>query len=239
MVSRFSFTFITVLAIFSLVVRASPLIERADSIASTFAADASINAVRLWNAVNNSRSMRLASYPWSYGTPADVNIYADWLYITNSSILYFIADMDVDCDGVDYMCPGNSGGDRDTSFGHLDASKVPYYVIPARFYSQYYPKVLPNALGAIICNGKIFYGIMGDTNGANPQMIGEASYLLARTCFPQDNLNGNRGHEARDVAYIIFGNQVPGGVQDQTIDINALKTLGDQQLRMLTRKLGI
>ncbi|EEB94498.1 hypothetical protein MPER_06677, partial [Moniliophthora perniciosa FA553] len=67
----------------------------------------------------------------------------------------------------------------------------------------------------------------------------EASYLLARTCFPQDNLDGNRGHEARDVAYIIFGNQVPGGVRDQTIDINALKTLGDQQLRMLTRKLGI
>ncbi|KAK7056744.1 hypothetical protein VNI00_002461 [Paramarasmius palmivorus] len=239
MIIQFALPLTLSLAMYSLLIIAHPLVERANTAASALAADASINVAGLYNAVNNARGTRLASYPWNYGTPADVHIYADWLYMTNSSIFHFIADMDVDCDGVDYQCPGNSDGDSATSFGHLDASKVPYYVLPGRFYEQYYPKILPNALGAIICSGKIFYGIFGDTNGANPQMIGEASYLLARTCFPQDDLNGNRGHDARDVAYIIFGNQVPSGVQDQTIDLKALKALGDQNLKMLTPKLGI
>lgn len=45
----------------------------------------------------------------------------------------------------------------------------------------------------------MFYGIYGDTNFGSPQNIGEASWLMARTCFPNDNLNGNRGHVETDV----------------------------------------
>jgi chitosanase len=45
----------------------------------------------------------------------------------------------------------------------------------------------------------MFYGIYGDTDGDNPEVIGEASWLMARTCFPNDDLNGNSGHEQADV----------------------------------------
>ena len=45
----------------------------------------------------------------------------------------------------------------------------------------------------------MFYGIYGDSDGDTPQVIGEASWLMARTCFPNDNLNGNSGHGAVDV----------------------------------------
>lgn len=45
----------------------------------------------------------------------------------------------------------------------------------------------------------MFYGIYGDTDGDTPQVIGEASWLMARTCFPNDDLNGNSGHGAVDV----------------------------------------
>lgn len=45
----------------------------------------------------------------------------------------------------------------------------------------------------------MFYGIYGDAAGDTPQVIGEASWLMARTCFPNENLNGNRGHENVDV----------------------------------------
>lgn len=45
----------------------------------------------------------------------------------------------------------------------------------------------------------MFYGVYGDSNGATPQVIGEASWLMARTCFPNDNLNGNNGHGDADV----------------------------------------
>ena len=45
----------------------------------------------------------------------------------------------------------------------------------------------------------MFYGIYGDSNGDAPEVIGEASWLMARTCFPNDNLNGNSGHAGVDV----------------------------------------
>ena len=45
----------------------------------------------------------------------------------------------------------------------------------------------------------MFYGIYGDSDGDDPEVIGEASWLMARTCFPNDNLNGNNGHTPVDV----------------------------------------
>lgn len=48
-------------------------------------------------------------------------------------------------------------------------------------------------------DGKMFYGIYGDSDGDDPEVIGEASWLMARTCFPNDDLNGNAGHGSVDV----------------------------------------
>jgi chitosanase len=117
--------------------------------------------------------------------------------------------MNIDCDGVDFKCPydphdcgsNSRGGDGSsqpqTDFGALDARVVPWIVIPNQaFQSQ---KIPPNAVSAAVCNGKIFYGIMGDTNGANPETIGEASLLMGETCFPNDHLSGGTGHDGVDV----------------------------------------
>jgi chitosanase len=57
----------------------------------------------------------------------------------------------------------------------------------------------------------MFYGLFADTDGGTPESIGEASWLMARTCFPSDDLNGNSGHIPPDVTceyfmeYLIFG----------------------------------
>jgi hypothetical protein len=45
----------------------------------------------------------------------------------------------------------------------------------------------------------MFYGIYGDSDGDDPEVIGEASWLMAQTCFPNDDLNGNSGHGSVDV----------------------------------------
>jgi hypothetical protein len=67
---------------------------------------------------------------------------------------------------------GNSGdGQPQTSFGALDSTKVPWFVLPQDFYvpkpshedPHPKPRVAKNALGAIICNGKMFYAIFGDS----------------------------------------------------------------------------
>jgi chitosanase len=56
----------------------------------------------------------------------------------------------------------NPDGQPDTSFGNLDAGKVPFYVLPLSFHNAQSSVIKPNALGAIVCNGKMFYGIFGD-----------------------------------------------------------------------------
>jgi chitosanase len=48
-------------------------------------------------------------------------------------------------------------------------------------------------------DGKIFYAVFADTDGDSPEEIGEASWLLARTCFPTEDLNGNNGHSKANV----------------------------------------
>ena len=55
-----------------------------------------------------------------------------------------------------------------------------------------------------------FYGVWGDTNGFTS--TGESSLALGKLCFPDEGLNGNRGHGEKDVLYIAFtGNEaVPG-----------------------------
>ncbi|KAJ7660104.1 fungal chitosanase of glycosyl hydrolase group 75-domain-containing protein [Mycena polygramma] len=222
-----------------------------------FAADPSINVAAIYSAVKSAKKQPL-DQDRTYLSTTDkggqrVHIYGDWLTLgraaasgrdldsrsTNNGVsaFHFIADMDTDCDGLD----GNPDGQSATSFGHLDASKVPFFVLPLPFTQakEVVPILKANALGAVICDGKMFYGIYGDQDGDSPPMIGEASILMGRTCFPGTTIDGAHGHSEIDVAYIVFGTKVPSGVGDKTIDIGALKSLGDAQVKALQTALGI
>jgi chitosanase len=116
--------------------------------------------------------------------------------------------MDIDCDGIDWQCPydpsrmtltdsGNPDGQPGTDWGNLSAYNVPYIVVPNSAVD--YLKIPQNALSVVICAGQMFYAILGDTNGDTPQVIGEASWLMGQTCFPQDGLNGGKGHRDPNV----------------------------------------
>lgn len=109
------------------------------------------------------------------------------------------ADMDVDCDGLDYGCKGNPDGLPTTNWGALSAYHVPFIVVPNDFMEANKKDLPGNNIAAVICNGKMYYGILGDSNGDTPHVTGEASWLMARTCFPDDDLDGNKGHSDADV----------------------------------------
>ncbi|KAJ6592441.1 fungal chitosanase of glycosyl hydrolase group 75-domain-containing protein [Mycena capillaripes] len=175
----------------------------------------------------------LATFPHNAAASPDVEIFGDWVDLSGVSAFHFFADMDVDCDG------GDPSGQSQTSFGHLDAAQVPYFVLPADFVAAHADAIQPNSVGAIICNGQMVYGIFGDTNGAAPQVIGEASLLLAQTCFPDEGLNANNGHTPLDVLYIVFGTAVSPNVADSTIDVAGLKQVGDQQVALLQAALKL
>ncbi|KAA1477018.1 Chitosanase-domain-containing protein [Dentipellis sp. KUC8613] len=199
--------------------RAYNLVARAA--ASSFAADSSIDVqgILAEGIASPRRQQHIVDiFPSDVGFKNNVFLIGDWLNFTGVSAYHFLADMNVD------------SGNASTSFGHLDTTKVPYYVLPTKF-TDAHPDVKPNSLGAVVCNGQMFYGIFG--NKFDGDLIGAASQLLAQSCFPDDQLSASKSHGALDVLYIVFGSQVPSGVQDTTIDLGALKTLGDQQAKLL------
>ncbi|KAJ3763501.1 putative chitosanase [Lentinula raphanica] len=201
--------------------------------ANDFAADSSINVAAILQSVKSATSNPVSGANFETGHDNNkAQIYQLNVDSSAGGSVYAVeADMDVDCDGTDYQCRGNTDGQSETSYGALSAKRVPFYVLPQSFINR--QNVKGNSLGAIICNNRMFYAIMGDTNGASPEVIGEASWLMARTCFPNDGLYGAKGHDQSDVMYIVFGTLVPTGINEKspTIDVSAPKELGDKTLK--------
>jgi hypothetical protein len=92
---------------------------------------------------------------------------------------------------------GNGDGQKQTTWGNLSAYNVPYIVVPHSYVLKHH--IPQNAISAVICKGQLFYAVLGDTNGNNPEVIGEASWLLGQTCFPDEGLDGAKGHSNADV----------------------------------------
>ncbi|KAJ7828752.1 hypothetical protein B0H14DRAFT_3718432 [Mycena olivaceomarginata] len=168
-----------------------------------FSADPSIDVTGILSAAQAATADSLASFPHNSDALEDVEIFGDWANLPGVSAFHFFADMDVDCDGS-VGCSGDGSEQSETSFGHLDASKVPFFVLPADFVAEHGDIIHPNA-----------------------------------TCFPNDGLNGNNGHEPLDVLYIVFGTAVAPGVEDETIDIDGLKAVGDEQVGLLQAALQL
>ncbi|THD00248.1 hypothetical protein EYZ11_000298 [Aspergillus tanneri] len=159
-------------------------------------------------AAQASQVPQLATHPISDGeTSTNATIHDDWSSFEKGAAITWTADMDVDCDGMDFGCKGNPDGQSITNWGALSAYDVPFIVIPDDFLSANRDKMPGNNVAAVICNGNMYFGILGDSNGDTPLVTGEASWLMARTCFPDDNLDGSKGHVAADVTYIVFTGQ--------------------------------
>ncbi|KAJ5959369.1 uncharacterized protein N7479_006519 [Penicillium vulpinum] len=214
--------------------------------ASYFAAGSSIPVAALKSAAAKaSTAAKDATYLNNNDSGAKKStIYSDWSKFSEGAAFVWIADMDVDCDGIDYKCTGNPDGQAQTNFGALAAYEVPFIVIPDKFGTTY-ESVLPgNNIGAVICDGKMFYGIYGDSDGDSPQVIGEASWLMARTCFPNDDLNGNSGHSDVDVTYILFtGDEavLPSSAltKNYITNFTTLRSMGDKLMTALAKNLGL
>ncbi|KAL4961825.1 glycoside hydrolase family 75 protein [Aspergillus stella-maris] len=171
-------------------------------------------------------------------------IHSDWASFKNGAAYVFKADMDTDCDGLDYKCKGNADGQALTNWGALSAYEVPFIVIPQKFVEANPVAIPGNNVAAVICNKKMFYGILGDTNGNDPQVTGEGSWLLARSCFPKDNLSGSKGHDEADVTYILYtGPEAvlpPSALNKHYItDFKKLRSMGDKLTTSLMGNLGI
>ncbi|KAK4248459.1 glycoside hydrolase [Corynascus novoguineensis] len=164
-------------------------------------------------------------------------------HVSDYNVIYIqgskgeFADMDVDCDGEqngrgdDGRCGSSDDTQSITSFQYivesygkgindLNAYVHPYVVFgnegTKSGWKTFDPEkygIKPLSVMAVVCNGKLIYGIWGDENGddGDTPMVGEASISLATACFGT-SMTGNNGHDETDVLYLAFpGNDaVPG-----------------------------
>ncbi|ORY14365.1 fungal chitosanase of glycosyl hydrolase group 75-domain-containing protein [Clohesyomyces aquaticus] len=181
------------------------------------------------------------------------------IYLKDTSNGY--ADMDIDCDGLNAGegdCFNDPTGQSMTAF-QSDAQKfgiddldahIHTYVVLGNDNSasegnggeKFDPKsagIEPLSVVAVVCGGKMFYGVWGDINGG--VSTGESSLALGQLCFPNDGLTGNNGHSEHDILYIAFPGEeaVPGAsanwkAKDSATFEQSLATLGDS----LVAKLG-
>ncbi|KAJ5388228.1 hypothetical protein N7509_010769 [Penicillium cosmopolitanum] len=214
--------------------------------ASYFAAATTVPVAALQSAAAKaSEAAKDATYPINSDNGAKrVTIHKDWTNFSEGAAFVWIADMDVDCDGIDYKCKGNPDGQSETNFGALAAYEVPFIVIPDTFGTTYQSDLAGNNVAAVICDNKMFYGIYGDSDGDDPEVIGEASWLMARTCFPGENLSGNSGHGNADVTYILFtGNDavLPSSSLNKNYITNfsTLRSMGDKLITALLKNLDL
>ncbi|GKZ24489.1 hypothetical protein AbraIFM66951_010713 [Aspergillus brasiliensis] len=214
--------------------------------ASYFAAATTLPVAALQSAAAKASSVpSKATYPVNTDKNSPKStIHNDWVKFNQGAALSWVADMDVDCDGKDYKCKGNGDGLPETNWGALSAYEVPWIVIPDEFLTANEDLLPGNNVAAVICNGKMYYGILGDSNGDDPEVTGEASWLMARTCFPDDDLNGAEGHAEADVTYIVFTGDdavLPSSALDKNYITNfsTLRSMGDKLVGALASNLGL
>ncbi|KAM0263151.1 hypothetical protein ACHAQJ_001304 [Trichoderma viride] len=164
-------------------------------------------------------------------------------------------NMDIDCDGANNSagaCSNDPSGQGQTAFQDtvqnfgiedLDANIHPYVVFGNEGASpSFAPQdhgMQPLSVMAVVCNNQVFYGIWGDTNGFTS--TGEAAISLGELCFPDEGLNGDNGHDPKDVLYIGFTDpQAVLGANDanwsagNTADFeDSIKSLGDSLVASL------
>ncbi|HXK18688.1 MAG TPA: glycoside hydrolase family 75 protein [Polyangiaceae bacterium] len=135
------------------------------------------------------------------------------------SALWWKADMDVDCDGIQTPpCNTDNTGQPQTSVqsndipgGDVDPTKLPYFVMPlgnpeTEWYTAY--GVDLGQVGAVIYKGQVIYGVFADQAGGN--FIGEASYKMCSLFIGANNCDPNNGGiDPLDVTYVTFSGTTP------------------------------
>lgn len=150
--------------------------------------------------------------------------------------VHWKADLDVDCDGVRTATCNRSSDPSfqpdtalHTASGQpLDAAAVPYIVLPQPSGTWNFRNagIRLGACAAAIFNGRVVYGVFGDTGPKT--IIGEASHAMAKALgINPDPRNG--GLEEIAVTYVVF----PGTRVSQVDSPDAARACGETHMQRL------
>jgi len=153
-----------------------------------------------------SSCVKASSAPYAKDSGGAANI--DVCKLTGA--VYWKADLDVDCDGKSSTACNKTTdpsyqsqtATTDSTGQYLDAATLPFVVVPgvSSRWSYKLSGVSMGSVAAVIYDGKIEYGIVGDVGPTS--IIGEASYAMAKRLGinPDPKIGGT----SSGVTYVVF-----------------------------------
>ena len=163
-----------------------------------------VNASTLLAKLGACKKVSSAPYAKDAGGTANIDVCG----LKNA--VWFTADMDIDCDGKQStVCNKSTDASyqsqtatTDSKGAYLDAATLPYVVVPgvSTRWSYKTSGIAMGTIVAVIYNGKVEYGIVGDVGPTT--IVGEASYAMAKSLGI--NPNPSTGGVSSGVTYIFF-----------------------------------
>ncbi|MGN9789833.1 glycoside hydrolase family 75 protein [Streptomyces sp. OZ13] len=188
---------------------------------------AGVDAAELLAEVEHCTKISKGDYSTDRGGPANIPV------CEHEGAVFWKADMDIDCDGRrSTRC--NSGTDPSfqpaTAFTgsdgrYLDAAELPFVVVPgpSPVWNYWASGIRGGSAAAIIHDGKVVYGVVGDTGPSG--IIGEASYAAAEALGIDPD--PARGGVASGVTYIVFKDSKVSPIESRA----AAEKLGEELAR--------
>ncbi|GGW25202.1 glycoside hydrolase family 75 protein [Streptomyces xantholiticus] len=168
------------------------------------APEAGVDAAALLAELGHCNQISKGRYATDRGRPADIPV------CEHNGAVFWKADMDIDCDG---RPTERCNRDTDPSYQpataftesdgeYLNAERLPFVVVPvpSRIWDYRSSGIRGGSVVAMIHDGKVVYGVVGDTGPSG--IIGEASYAAAQALgIDPDPATGG---VSSGVTYIVF-----------------------------------
>ena len=165
---------------------------------------------------------------------SDAGARADIPVCGTEDVVFWKADMDIDCDGR----PGpRCNGRTDPSFAdttafqqsdgrYLDAERLPFIVVPmaSSIWNYRDHGIRGGSVAAVIYKDRVQYAVVGDTGPHD--IIGEASYASAAALGINPDPHG--GGTASGVTYIVFKNSKVSPIENHAAAVETGERLAKQ-----------
>lgn len=192
----------------------APPLEPVRGRAGSVAGDGRVRAADLLAAVRDCVPVSRGRYRSDEGAPADIPVCG------KRGVVFWNADMDVDCDGrIGLRCNGRTDplyadttAYQQSDGRQLDAERLPYIVVPAAsaIWDPVEHGVRGGTIAAVIHRDRIQYAVVGDMGPDD--LVGEASYATARGLGIRPDPRG--GGTASGVTYILFRGSSASPIED-------------------------
>ncbi|MDN0199146.1 glycoside hydrolase family 75 protein [Streptomyces sp. S.PNR 29] len=177
--------------------------------------DDAVRAADLLAKVRDCTRVSRGRYRRDAGAPARIPVCG------TREVVYWTADMDIDCDGR----PGRRCNRRTdplfssaTAYAQsngraLSAERLPFIVVPApsRIWDHRDHGVRGGSVAAVVYGDRVQYAVVGDIGPR--RVIGEASYATAKALGIRPD--PRRGGAPSDVTYIVFRNSRVKPIEDR------------------------